>query len=191
MSNKTAFSRRQALVALASVPLAAKSVASTASSLFTASRQAPGDTAQPHKRFLAATSAIGNSFVVVSGGYGLDPSTLGSGVTQNPLASTQIYNSLSDAWIDTADLNYPRAGHASVTLRDNRVLVIGGQGFNGPITSIEAYSIESNIWTYIGDISVGRNDISVAVLGQNIVVSGDGLAPEVIAIPSAPSRGLP
>jgi len=61
--------------------------------------------------------------VLVAGGYTSFPS---SAPSPPPLASTERYDPLRDAWIADAPLTTPRTGHGAAPLPDGRVFVAGG-----------------------------------------------------------------
>jgi len=61
--------------------------------------------------------------VLVVGGYADFP---GSAPSPPPLASTERYDPLRDAWVADAPLTTPRTGHGAAPLPDGRVFVAGG-----------------------------------------------------------------
>lgn len=64
-----------------------------------------------------------------------------------------------------------RARHASLTLSDGRVLVMGG--VNGRyLGSVEAYDPMSNTWTRLRKLSIPRADFAVVEVAGGVLVTG-------------------
>lgn len=76
----------------------------------------------------------------------------------------------------TGQLNTPRTDHASVTLRDGRVLIVGGRAADGTLLSMaEIYDPKTGAVTVVGSRdTVARYNVSVALLndGRVLVLGG-------------------
>lgn len=77
--------------------------------------------------------------VLVAGGQG-KPDALGNAA---PLSSSEIFDPMTGTWTTTVPMTTARAGHAAALLQDGRVLVVGGFGPEGPLNSVEIYSLST------------------------------------------------
>lgn len=77
----------------------------------------------------------------------------------------------------------PRHSHASVTLEDGRVLVIGGQSLSSPAEPLaEIFDPVDGLWTSAGETIVPRDSSVVATRlsdGRVLVVGGGGLLVDI------------
>ncbi len=85
------------------------------------------------------------------------------------------------SWSPAASMATPRFGAAATTLSDGRVLVVGGQGTDGPVlSSTELYDPTTNTWSPGAPLPSPLEDAAAAPLpGDEVLVvggtSGDGL----------------
>jgi hypothetical protein len=66
----------------------------------------------------------------------------GQGNSAIPIASAELYDPSTNAWIAAASMSLARSGHTATMLQSGRVLVAGGQGSGGALASAELYSPE-------------------------------------------------
>lgn len=85
----------------------------------------------------------------------------------------EVYNPATNSWSLAAPMNVPRMNHASVTLDDGRVLVIGGT--SQPSDTAEAYDPVTNTWSYVAALGIPRpNKYTATKLkdGRVLVLAG-------------------
>ena len=99
--------------------------------------------------------------------------------TSGALASAEIYDPVTGTWSLTASMNVARQSHQGTRLADGRVIVVGGDTFNGgPFASAEIFSYDSNVLTVAIDIKPNALPNTIN-LGSNGTVA--------VAILSTPS----
>jgi N-acetylneuraminic acid mutarotase len=77
---------------------------------------------------------LANGNVLVSGG---NKKTL---TTQTPLASTELYNSVTGLWTATGSMSSARSGHTSTVLTNGQVVTTGGSDAANELSSAELYT---------------------------------------------------
>lgn len=77
-------------------------------------------------------------------------------------------------WTDAAPMHAARSDHAAVTLKDGRVMVIGGNHDAQLLSSVEIYDVHANTWTMAAPLPRPRTQHSAVVLadGRVLVVGG-------------------
>ena len=119
---------------------------------------------------------LGDGSVLVTGGIGRDGAAL---------ASTERFDPRSGRWRAAPPLRVARGKHAAVTLRDGRVLVLGGAAddeHGSELRNAEVFDPERDRWTRAGAMAVARYKITDAVArlpDGRVLVAGDAPAVEV------------
>jgi N-acetylneuraminic acid mutarotase len=92
----------------------------------------------------------------------------------NPGSATKmsmIYDSATNVWTRTGDMNTARYQHAAVLLRDGTVLVVGGNGTAGK--TAEIYDPVAGTWTAVGSMAIARaNHTATTLPGGKVLVTG-------------------
>ena len=122
----------------------------------------------------AATLIPGGQVLVAGGGY------YDSLSSTHALASAELFNPQTGAWAATGSLTSPRMSHTATLLANGKVLVVGGQDFNGfahqaqTLATAELYDPTSGIWTPAGGMGTVRIEHSATLLpdGKVLVVGG-------------------
>jgi N-acetylneuraminic acid mutarotase len=130
----------------------------------------PHEMATPRTQHTATLLPSGK--VLVTGGFN-------NGV---PLSSSEIFDpaALLDPsippWSTAESLIFPRAGHTAVLLTSGKVLIAGGVGTDGPLSSVEEYDPDKGSWSLTGPFAVGRSQHSATLLfsGKVLVIGGVG-----------------
>jgi Galactose oxidase, central domain/Kelch motif len=110
--------------------------------------------------------------VLVSGGANNN-----SGVYVFP-ASTELYDPASGIWTTTSSLNTPRGDHTATYLPSGKVLVAGGQYWNGSayicLSSAELYDPTGRTWTTTGSLNAARYSHTATLLSNGKVLVAAG-----------------
>jgi Kelch motif len=87
------------------------------------------------KRYPHAAALLPDGNVLVVGGdrYGM-----------NYLDSAERYDPVTNRWSPAGNLEQGRHGLTATCLKDGRVLVVGGYGKSGPLSSAELYDPATN-----------------------------------------------
>jgi N-acetylneuraminic acid mutarotase len=127
-----------------------------------------------------SASLLRDGRVIVIGG-----SDLGASNVLGPETSAEIYDSVTDTWdLVTGDLR-PRRGHASVTLGNGRVVVVGGEDLVGlSISAVEVYDPVAGSWQIVGSLPDGRSLLALALLpDDSVLIVGGGTASGFVSFP--------
>jgi hypothetical protein len=118
-------------------------------------------------RYYHVAAALGDGRVLVAGGLG--------GVN-GPSNTAEIDDSAAMAWSPAAAMNRTRAAASAVTLRDGRVLVIGGFDQNAVdvVMDAEVYDPAANSWTLTGPTTGPRFFATSQVLPDGRVLVAGG-----------------
>ncbi|MEA2672166.1 MAG: hypothetical protein QOG45_2386, partial [Chloroflexota bacterium] len=102
------------------------------------------------ERATLCTGRSGHTAVLVAGGVVL--CTGGMDLARMPpahLSSVELYDPILDLWDEGASMRWPRAGHSATVLDDTSVLVVGGNGPQGPSGAAEVYRVRTDTWEAI------------------------------------------
>ncbi|MBV8069650.1 MAG: Ig-like domain repeat protein [Acidobacteriaceae bacterium] len=105
----------------------------------------------------------------------------GSGATDQPVLSSQVYDYTSGNLFTTAAINVARVGHTATMLKDGRVLVVGGAtkvvtSGHAPVTATaEIYNPSTMRWTPTGSLNTGRQQHTATRLPDGKVLITGGL----------------
>lgn len=105
--------------------------------------------------------------VLVAGGY---TGPLGSVV----LASTELYDPITNRWLEAAPILAPHASHTAALLPDGKVLVASGRSSGGDTPVAEIYDPATNAWSRAGNLAVARVGATAIALttGKVLVIGG-------------------
>lgn len=133
-----------------------------------------------------ATALTSGDVLIVGGAEAV------AGFGGKPIATSELYTARPPAqrppiptplpvpspWHPAGVLTTARKRHATVTLGDGRVLVIGGRGPDGPLASVERYDPATGRWTTVAPLATPRVDHTATVLhnGRVLVVGGAATA---------------
>jgi len=109
-----------------------------------------------------------NGTVLVAGGSG----------NAGLLTSTELYSPTTGQWAATGDLTVARTGHTTTLLPtplpNGTLLVAGGHGSSGLLTSAELYDPTTGQWTATGDLTVARVSHTTTLLPNGTVLATGG-----------------
>jgi galactose oxidase-like protein len=90
------------------------------------------------------------------------------------IASTAAPALASGVFNRTGSMNVARKGHTSTLLSSGQVLVAGGNGLGGYLSSAELYNPATGTWTLTGSMNVPRESHQAMLLqnGQVLVAGG-------------------
>ncbi|MEU6994716.1 DUF6603 domain-containing protein [Streptomyces sp. NPDC046465] len=137
-------------------------------------------------RFAHSATPLSGGRVLAAGG-----SAARGGQGFGALRSAELFDPVTRAWTATAPMNDARTGHQAVSLRDGRVLVVGGAlptggtggtGGDAALAYCELYDPASGAWTPTGSLHTARKghqatllpDGRVLVTGGEAAVAADG-----------------
>lgn len=126
-------------------------------------------------RFAHGAAALPDGRVLIAGGYATNSS---NGMT----TSAELYDPSTGTYASAAALAVARAEHATVTLADGRILVVGGIGLSGGgsanLASAEIYDPSTGAWTTTGAMNAPRRSPLALALsnGKVLVAGGDAAA---------------
>jgi hypothetical protein len=143
---------------------------------------------EPVARYLHSVAALRNGLVVITGGYHVGEQ---SRRNQRAPASTavQIYDPYRDIYYSAAPMTIGRARHASVTLADGRVAVLGG--FNlFALSSVEIYDPNADAWSAGPSLPNGMCDHTAILAGSLVVLSGGHTGASAVVHEIAPRQGI-
>ena len=98
-------------------------------------------------------------------------------IPANITAGCEVFSAAARTWTPTGHLSTRnRQRFAMVTLNDGAALLVGGRGGYGNtlLASTELYYPPSGVWTPIGSLAVGRQDVQLAKLPTGEVVAAGG-----------------
>lgn len=78
-------------------------------------------------------------------------------------------------WTPGAPLHTARSDHAAVTLKDGRVMVIGGNLDTKLLASVEIYDVHANAWTLAAPLPRPRTQHSAVLLNDGRVLVAGGI----------------
>lgn len=87
----------------------------------------------------------------------------------------------SGEWASIAPMNIGRTDHSSVVLDDGRVLVVGGLGDAGTLSSTEIYDPELDEWVITADTIHPRRDSILVKLNDGRVIAAGGQQAQTVS----------
>lgn len=106
---------------------------------------------------------------MVAGGYYVDTTSWEFII----LNKVDIYNPLTETWLEASPMNLGRYSHTATLLLDGRVLVTGGETKNLTTTQCEIYNPNTNSWELTGNLQEKRSGHAAILLRDgNVFVSG-------------------
>ncbi len=119
-------------------------------------------------RSFSAVTTLDNGSVLVAGGFA-------GAVPNSSIASAEMYNPATNRWTMIAPMPVGIAGARAATLNNGDVLVAGGLGNEGILTTCQLYDPSTNTWSLTGNLTKATFDEQIVVLnnGSVIVIGGD------------------
>lgn len=121
-------------------------------------------------RHLHATTLLPSGKLLVTGGIG-PPG--GSGTT---LGSAELYDYAGNSWSAAGNFTTARLSHAASLLPSGKVLIVGGVGDVGGLSSAALYDPTNNTWSATAGLgSIGRDGTTATLLlsGKVLVAGGN------------------
>ena len=127
-------------------------------------------------RISHTATLLTNGQVLVVGGVGNVGST---GIIDSVLASAEIYNPVTGAWMLVAPMFFPRVDHTATLLTNGEVLLAGGAGNYSTqlnLSNCEIYDPATGTWAFTSPMLAGRAGHTATMLtnGTVLVAGGDG-----------------
>jgi N-acetylneuraminic acid mutarotase len=91
------------------------------------------------------------------------------------LASTELYDPVTNTWVPSGSLAVAREGHSATLLPSGKVLVAGGHNAtNGWLAAAEVYDPVAATWSTAGSMTIVRENHTASLLpsGEVLVVAG-------------------
>jgi WD40 repeat protein len=107
--------------------------------------------------------------VLIAGGFREE------GTSEVPIASAEIYDSTTNTFTPTGDLNEARDGHTATLLPDGQVLIVGGWNVKGRTATAELYDPQTGKFRYAASMSAPRQGMTATLLrnGKVLIAGGD------------------
>ena len=124
-----------------------------------------------------SATLLPNGKVLVAGGVGV------VGGVEVPLASTEIYDPVSNSWNSAGSMSAGRARHTATLLLNGKVLVVGGNESASSeehyLASAQVYDPASNTWSDAGSMLAARVFHAATLLpnGKVLVMGGHAAWP--------------
>src|SRR6188508_1878762 len=114
--------------------------------------------------------------LALSGCAAASPSATSSRSASEPAAASPTpVEPRAATWTTTGHMLEARTRHTATLLRDGRVLVAGGSGASGGLTSAEVYDPSSGSWTTTRNMTMARDGETATLLGNGKVLVAGGL----------------
>lgn len=98
-----------------------------------------------------------------------------SGDYWSPVDRVDVFDAKTRTWTPGAPLHDARSDHAAVTLKDGRVMVIGGNVDARLLASVEIYDVRANVWTMAAPLPRPRTQHAAVVLNDGRVLVAGGI----------------
>ncbi|MGW3417461.1 DUF6603 domain-containing protein [Streptomyces phaeochromogenes] len=126
-------------------------------------------------RYGHSATTLKDGRLLVTGGSGVR-----TGQEDGALASAELFDPATSAWVAVAPMTDARTGHQAVLLSDGRVLVVGGalptgRGRQSSLAYCELYDPATRTWTPTGSLAQARTGHQATALpdGRVLVTGGD------------------
>jgi len=121
-----------------------------------------------------ATARVNHTATLLPNGNAL--ATGGFDSLGDPLSSAELYdpNNAGGTWTTTGSLNDSRSHHTATLLANGQVLVAGGNGSSGVLSSAELYDPSSPTWSDVGVMNQMRAGQTATLLPIGMVLVAGG-----------------
>ena len=100
----------------------------------------------------------------------------GQDYLNNSIRTAKVWDPATGLWTIVGRLHQPRARHTAARLPDGRVLVAGGEDYqgSGTLASAEIFDPATSAWTRTGNLVTGREQHATATLLDGMVMVAGG-----------------
>jgi uncharacterized repeat protein (TIGR01451 family) len=104
-------------------------------------------------------------------------------------ASAEVYNPAQDSFTLVGPMSNARQYHSATLLHNGKVLVAGGQGSSGAITSLELFDPTNNVFAPAASLAVARTSHSATLLPNGDVILAGGAGTQTLVERFSPAAG--
>jgi N-acetylneuraminic acid mutarotase len=100
----------------------------------------------------------------------------GQDYRNNSIRTAEVWDPSTGLWTIVGRLHQPRDRHTAARLPDGRVLVAGGEDYQGSETlaSAEIFDPATSVWATTGNLVTGREQDATATLLDGMVMVAGG-----------------
>jgi Galactose oxidase, central domain len=83
---------------------------------------------------------------------------------QNPRHRAAVSEPMDTSWVTTGSMGTARQYHTATLLQSGKMLVAGGVGTSGDLSSVELYDPSTGTWTATGSLGTARRNHTATLL---------------------------
>lgn len=118
-----------------------------------------------------STTLLPDGRVLVAGGFGF------VGYRLEAFSEAEVFDPDTGVWTTVNSMNDARLWGSAVLLREGKVMVAGGDDYNGVLSSCELFDPTAGTWAYTGSMNAARIHEVMIMLHNGKVLAAGGSGP--------------